>query len=109
MSKSFVTTVKLDSELYDRFKEINVRAKISLQDFVNKCIDTYITDEKFRNEVSESIVKNNTFSPPSKNQISDGNNVYTSPINDTGTPLYKDLPTTYSSTPQRNIAGEPIR
>jgi len=30
----FVTTVKLDNELYSQFKEINVRSKISFQDFV---------------------------------------------------------------------------
>lgn len=107
MSKSSVTTVKLDSELYDRFKEINVRTKISLQDFVNKCIDTYITDEKFRNEISESIVQNNTFSPSTKVHVSNGNEMYA-----TGTgkaPDYMNFPISYSGGPQRNIAGEPIR
>lgn len=107
MSKNIVTTVKLDSELYNRFKEINVRTKISLQEFVNKCIDTYIANEQFRNELSESIVNDNTFSPPTKVHVSNGNEMYA-----TGTgksPDYTNFPISYSGGPQRNIAGEPIR
>jgi predicted CopG family antitoxin len=51
----FVTTVKLDDELYTQFKEINVRGKISFQDFVNKCLQKYIDDVEFRNEISEGV------------------------------------------------------
>ena len=53
----FVTTVKLDNELYNQFKEINVRTKISFQDFVNKCLEKYIDDANFRNEISESVCR----------------------------------------------------
>lgn len=51
----FVTTVKLDQELYNKFKELNIRGRISFQDFVNKCLDLYINDSKFQTEISESI------------------------------------------------------
>jgi hypothetical protein len=55
--ESFVTTVKLDKELYTQFKEINVRGKISFQDFVNKCLEKYVDDDNFRNDISESICR----------------------------------------------------
>jgi len=55
--ESFVTTVKLDKELYTQFKEINVRAQISFQDFVNKCLERYVDDADFRNEISESVCR----------------------------------------------------
>jgi len=50
-----VTTVKLNLELYNQFKEENVRGKISLQDFVNKCLEKYLNDINFQTEISESI------------------------------------------------------
>ena len=59
--KTFVTSVKLENELYTQFKEINVRSKISLQDFVNKCIELYISDTNFRNSISESISQKLSF------------------------------------------------
>jgi len=60
----FVTTVKLDNELYTQFKEINVRARISFQDFVNKCLERYIDDDNFRNEISESVVQQLSYNKP---------------------------------------------
>lgn len=51
----FVTTVKLNQELYNRFKELNIRGKISFQDFVNKCLEKYLDDNDFQSEISESI------------------------------------------------------
>jgi hypothetical protein len=51
----FVTTVKLNQELYNQFKEINIRGKISFQDFVNKCLERYLSDVKFQTEISESV------------------------------------------------------
>tara|TARA_S200002703_G_scaffold12285_1_gene10961 strand:+ start:188 stop:388 length:201 start_codon:yes stop_codon:yes gene_type:complete len=63
---NFVTSVKLQEELYTQFKEINVRSKISLQDFVNKCIELYIADESFRNTISESVSQKLSFNKPFK-------------------------------------------
>lgn len=55
--ESFVTTVKLNLELYNQYKELNIRGKISFQDFVNKCLEKYLTDSTFQTEISESIVR----------------------------------------------------
>ena len=60
----FVTTVKLDNELYSQYKEINVRSKISFQDFVNKCLERYVDDANFRNAISESVVQKLSFNKP---------------------------------------------
>jgi hypothetical protein len=65
-----VTTVKLDLELYNQFKEENVRGKISLQDFVNKCLEKYLTDLNFQTEISESICQKLSHNVPFS--LSDG-------------------------------------
>ena len=51
----FVTTVKLNQELYNQFKELNIRGKISIQDFVNKCLEKYLNDNTFQTEISQSV------------------------------------------------------
>lgn len=60
----FVTTVKLNQELYNQFKELNIRGKISFQDFVNKCLEKYLIDVKFQTEISESISTKLSFNAP---------------------------------------------
>lgn len=57
----FVTTVKLNQELYNQFKELNIRGKISFQDFVNKCLERYLNDSDFQSEISESISQKLSF------------------------------------------------
>ena len=60
----FVTTVKLNQELYNQFKELNIRGKISFQDFVNKCLEKYLSDTEFQSEISESISTKLSFNAP---------------------------------------------
>ena len=60
----FVTTVKLNQELYNQFKELNIRGKVSFQDFVNKCLEKYLVDAKFQTEISESIAQRLSFNAP---------------------------------------------
>ncbi len=60
----FVTTVKLNQELYNQFKELNIRGKISFQDFVNKCLEKYLSDTEFQTEISESISTKLSFNAP---------------------------------------------
>ena len=60
----FVTTVKLNQELYNQFKELNIRGKISFQDFVNKCLERYLSDSNFQSEISESINTKLSFNAP---------------------------------------------
>jgi hypothetical protein len=62
--KQFVTTVKLNLELYNQFKEVNVRGKISFQDFVNKCLEKYLTDHNFQTEISESVCQQLSYNQP---------------------------------------------
>ena len=60
----FVTTVKLNQELYNQFKELNIRGKVSFQDFVNKCLERYLSDSNFQSEISESISTKLSFNAP---------------------------------------------
>ena len=60
----FVTTVKLNQELYNQFKELNIRGKVSFQDFVNKCLERYLSDSNFQSEISESINTRLSFNAP---------------------------------------------
>ena len=62
----FVTTVKLNQELYDQFRELNIRGKISFQDFVNKCLERYLIDIEFQTEISESICTKLSYNAPFK-------------------------------------------
>lgn len=64
--EQFVTTVKLDNELYSQFKELNIRGKISFQDFVNKCLEKYLTDNAFQTEISESVCQHLSHNQPFK-------------------------------------------
>ena len=59
-----VTTVKLNRELYTQFKELNIRGKISFQDFVNKCLERYLTDDAFQTEISESVCQKLSYNQP---------------------------------------------
>lgn len=52
-----VTSIKLDREFYNRFKELSIRRKLSLQDFVNKCLERYLKDETFADDIQKDIQK----------------------------------------------------
>lgn len=62
--EQIVTTVKLNRELYTQFKELNIRGKISFQDFVNKCLERYLTDDAFQTEISESVCQKLSYNQP---------------------------------------------
>ncbi len=47
-----------------QFKELNIRGKISFQDFVNKCLERYLSDSEFQSEISESIAQKLSFNAP---------------------------------------------
>ena len=61
-----ITTVKLNQELYNQFKELNIRGRISFQDFVNKCLERYLTDMDFQTEISESVCQKLSYNQPFK-------------------------------------------
>jgi len=62
--RSLVTTVKLENELYTQFKEINLRKKLSLQEFVNLCLEKYVNDTEFREVICSSVVKKLSYDEP---------------------------------------------
>ena len=45
------TTIKIDTNLYDDFKILNVKRKFYLKDLVERCMHLYVNDEEFRNKV----------------------------------------------------------
>ena len=55
--KKVATTVKVEPALYDEFKILGVRYKLTLQGLIEKTVHRYVNDEKYRNEM-------NTFHTP---------------------------------------------
>ena len=51
-----LTTVHVIEELYKKFKVESISGSINLQKLVNRCMDLYINDENFRNNVSNHII-----------------------------------------------------
>jgi len=56
--KKVATTVKVDPTLYDEFKVLGVRHKLTLQGLIEKTVYRYVNEEAFRNGM-------NTFNSPS--------------------------------------------
>ena len=52
MKKKVATTVKIPESLYDDFKVLGIRHKISLQTLVEKCVNLFVEDEGFRSTVT---------------------------------------------------------
>ena len=46
-----LTSVKIDSEIFDEFKIACVRHKFSLQKLAERAIHLYLTDDGFRKEI----------------------------------------------------------
>jgi len=52
MKKKVATTVKIPESLYDDFKVLGIRHKISLQTLVEKCVNLFVNDDGFRTTVT---------------------------------------------------------
>ena len=53
MNKNKVaTTVKVEPTLYDEFKVLGVRYKLTLQGLVEKAVYRYVREETFRNDIN---------------------------------------------------------
>jgi len=50
-----LTSVKVQSELFDDFKIACVKYKFSLQKLADRCIHLYLTDEEFKKQVHNHI------------------------------------------------------
>jgi hypothetical protein len=55
--KKVATTVKVDPTLYDEFKILGVKYKLTLQGLIEKTVYRYVNEEPFRNGM-------NTFASP---------------------------------------------
>jgi hypothetical protein len=49
--KQSLTSVKINSELFDEFKVACVRHKFSFQKLAERTIHLYLTDDEFRKEI----------------------------------------------------------
>jgi len=65
MSKETVmTSVKVQKDLYEQFKNKTNKTKFYLQDLVNRSMNLYLTDEDFRKKIEE--FSDNTVTDSSK-------------------------------------------
>lgn len=56
MKNRTATTIKIESTLYDDFKILGIRHKISLQNLVERCIYRYVKEEEFRKSINDFIL-----------------------------------------------------
>lgn len=49
--KKIATTVKVENDLYDEFKILGVKNRITLQSLVEKCVFRYVRESPFRTEI----------------------------------------------------------
>ena len=55
MISKIATTVKIENNLYDNFKILGVRHKLTLQGLVERSVFRYVNDEKFREGINNFI------------------------------------------------------
>ncbi len=55
-TKKVATTVKVESALYDDFKILGVRHKLTLQGLVEKTVFRYVSEETFRSEMNNFLL-----------------------------------------------------
>lgn len=56
MKNKVATTVKVENALYDEFKVLGVRHKLTLQGLVEKVIYRYVNEELFRDGLNNFIL-----------------------------------------------------
>ena len=59
-----MTSVKVQKDLYEQFKNKTNKTKFYLQDLVNRSMNLYLTDEDFRKKIEE--FSDNTVTDSSK-------------------------------------------
>lgn len=55
MDNRKLTSVRVDSDLFQEFKEQCIRDKFSLQKLVDRAIFLYITDKEFKKKIESQI------------------------------------------------------
>lgn len=56
MKNKVATTVKVESTLYDDFKILGVRHKLTLQGLVERTVYRYVNEEAFRDGINNFIL-----------------------------------------------------
>ena len=56
MKNKVATTVKVESSLYDEFKILGVRHKLTLQGLVEKTVFRYVNEGTFRDSINAFIL-----------------------------------------------------
>ncbi len=55
-TKKVATTVKVDPTLYDEFKYLGIRYKLSLQGLVERSVFKYVNEESFRDAINNFVL-----------------------------------------------------
>jgi predicted transcriptional regulator len=50
-----LTSIKLDSDLYDEFKILSIRTKMTFQKVAERAMYLYVTNEDFRSEIHNCL------------------------------------------------------
>ena len=50
-----LTTVKILKDVYSSFKKVSFNSEVTLQKLVNRTVERYVNDEKFRKEMNEYV------------------------------------------------------
>ncbi len=53
--ETVMTSVKVQKELYEEFKNKTNKTKFYLQDLVNRSMNLYLTDESFKKSTMQSL------------------------------------------------------
>jgi hypothetical protein len=56
MNKRIATTVKVEETIYDDFKVLGVRHKLTLQGLMEKSVYLYVNDDSFREIINSFIL-----------------------------------------------------
>ena len=54
MKNTRLTSVKIIESLYNKFKKETIGTEMTFQKLANRCVDLYINDEQFREQVEEN-------------------------------------------------------
>lgn len=55
-TKKVATTVKVEHTLYDQFKILGIRHKLTLQGLVEKTVYRYVNEDTFRDEINSFVL-----------------------------------------------------
>jgi hypothetical protein len=50
-----LTSVKLLKDVYSSFKKVSFDSDVTLQKLVNRTVERYVSDERFRDEMNEYL------------------------------------------------------